>query len=343
MSTAPNGGAFAGDTTNIDTYVATVPGWETQFVTNEEWACVTNTNCGRWVEGGDITGRGNPNIRYFAAYESPSGFVFNEYPNGPPLQSYFPVDTHTNGSTWWIAVGGEPVYALSGIGAFSDTIEAGLEETENKPINYGFASPLLYWNAFNGEKHEGWTGFGVSGEAYANRPACAEVKREVEVRFTANNCSFGPLVAPAVSATATAPPPGASYTASTGSALSNAQLVAVAQKLASEDGESAPTEISAVHAVRRNALDALDPQSEVPSAAQAPSLATWMSGTSVLITMHGHFAPSVPQPKGSPAVEGTVLSAVVDARTGQLSGFSINNSGPSAGALSALGSVSLLG
>jgi hypothetical protein len=334
------GYAFAGDTTTITTSYAAIQEWKENFFTNEEWACSSGYECHYWVEGGAIIGRGKDSYRYFVAYKKPStGFIFYEYPNGPG-SSPFGMDIHAfpGGTLWYLTVAGEPTYGVGETLPYADTLIAGLEETENNPINWGTASPLYWWNPNNGEHHESWQGYGDVATIHAVRPACAEFPSGGynEVYWVANNCSFGPLAQAQIAQTP-APEPGEGYTAPTGSEMSESQLDSVAMKIASEARESAPTDVTVVHTDRRDAMAALDESSTIPSASQASALAPWLSGAVDLITMHGHFGPSVPKPQGSPTVTGTVLTAVVDARTGELTGFRVGEQGPSSEAIAALG------
>jgi hypothetical protein len=119
--------------------------------------------------------------------------------------------------------------------------------------------------------------------------------------------------------------------ATAGPGLTAPQIQAIVVDLASRNGENSPTEIRAVRTTRGTANALILPGETVGD----------QSHDVYAIALNGHFTGYLAsRPPGAPAPTGTVMTMAIDATTGQLLDWGIQNTRPdlsSAGALMNIG------
>ncbi len=140
------------------------------------------------------------------------------------------------------------------------------------------------------------------------------------VAALAAGCTAPPSAA---ASAASASVPGSPIPASTGSpvpASAVPRLAAIARSVAKEDGDAAPSQVTAVLTTRAKALTSATPGDLVPGSASIRAF---------LLTMRGHFtATDATGPPGSKAPTGRYLSLVVNAATFQVTDFGLSPKPP---------------
>jgi hypothetical protein len=101
--------------------------------------------------------------------------------------------------------------------------------------------------------------------------------------------------------------------------------------VASASGDSAPTEIEETSGTLGQVAMLLDPQdgqASVPQITDPRTGRPWSESPAYVITMHGDFTLNFPQPHGVPASTGTVLTLVIDAKSGFVESQSVGSGTP---------------
>lgn len=103
------------------------------------------------------------------------------------------------------------------------------------------------------------------------------------------------------------------------SAPTMADIEETALRTAAADGESAPTGMEEASGTLGQAglvLDPRDGQAGLPEITDPRTGKPWAESAVYVVTMHGHFTSSGPVPRNAAVPTGTVLSMVIDAKSG---------------------------
>jgi hypothetical protein len=282
-------------------------------------------NNGNWVEAGIMQGSSGGGSGVFARVPAffwgdkrPNSVFYIHLGSAATLGSYYD-DSIRNGGTerWNVDIGGFTGSSYPNF-ATAQGIETGLEETDQNSTAYGSSSSMGYYDSDN-NWHAGWSdssGNASISDANSPYPYAYWVSQDNWIRDYngSDSCSDA--------STASTQPPSAT-------GLSPASLAAIASGMAAATGESTPAAIQSVETTRADAVYAASQGDTISSSEEV-----------FLISMEGHFtASSVPRPPGAPAPTGTVLTAVVDASTGQVTDWGLSANAPD---LTALGAVTAL-
>jgi hypothetical protein len=110
-----------------------------------------------------------------------------------------------------------------------------------------------------------------------------------------------------------------SYKEPTGPLLSAARVSEIAEQQAKLANESTPTDIS-VNTTTYDEAARAEEGTPLPTPSSS-GMAAFEASAVDTITMHGHFTlANARTPPGKPAPEGSVLTVIIDAHTGQLEG-----------------------
>jgi hypothetical protein len=159
------------------------------------------------------------------------------------------------------------------------------------------------------------------------RLMAASKKRAIGILGVA--LAFGIGATQALSATSSAPTASSLttsnvYTPPSGPELTTEQVREIAVSQALVNGESNPTDVTAVNGTLQEALRAMDPSMG------SPGDEAEMNSSAKLVVMHGHFTLAAAQvPHGHTAPTGSVMTLIVDAHTGFIEGRSIGEEVPS--------------
>jgi hypothetical protein len=117
------------------------------------------------------------------------------------------------------------------------------------------------------------------------------------------------------------------YHAPEGALLPDAQLDEIAHREAALAQDGAPSEIRAVDASMKSAME-IDPHNVMPPPSD-PGMTSLEASTVVVVSMHGSFKlANARVPSGRPAPTGSVLTLILDAHTGQLEGRAVTDEDP---------------
>jgi hypothetical protein len=103
------------------------------------------------------------------------------------------------------------------------------------------------------------------------------------------------------------------------------QIQEAAHQVAAKSGELAPTEIETTSGTLAQAARVIDPQGSAPNMTDPRTGEPWADSPVYVVTERGHFTYSGPTPKSRPAPTGTVLTVVIDAKSGQVVAEALNN------------------
>ncbi len=348
-------------------YAWTQEGYD-NLITNEEW--VQWPASGTWNESGEMLGciisgcTPAHEDRWFwftnSATEGETGAVSSQGGGAEEweVDDYYDPSNkawYVNSKNWSAFVYGQP--------SSVHVLKAGVEVTTTEAINSAGARDLD-WEDLQGKWHyNDWAsgsghailecnyparvawispyttfGYGVNiewpcdnGDALVSSPASTEGPSSSD-----QSPGFKPM--PASSVLATLPNLSATGT------MSMSELKTRITALAANLGEPDPSSIEVAKAPRAQAIAAVTPGISFD---ETGSQKEWLSGSTYAVVLHGHFEsaadPSGKRPEGDvPSKPYTTLSAVIDAKTGEVSTFNLTDTNQQQPAISQLGDVSTL-
>jgi hypothetical protein len=124
----------------------------------------------------------------------------------------------------------------------------------------------------------------------------------------------------------TNPPP---YTPPAGPAMSPAAAVQAAVRLASNYGDSRPTDLTQLRGTFAHNQAIMSPQAHEPESAETEAI---LRSDTYLTVMHGQFTSQLVPPGGEPA-HGTVMGVITEAHTGEVEATYIGPTTPTAAGL----------
>jgi hypothetical protein len=98
--------------------------------------------------------------------------------------------------------------------------------------------------------------------------------------------------------------------------------------VARQDGESAPTEVEEAGSTFGEAVDVVRPGQSVPQVTDPRTGKPWSESTVYTVTLKGDFTGDVGVPAGAAAPTGTVLTIMIDAKSGYVVSEDIGDTTP---------------
>ncbi len=330
----------AGSSIQINSFDANVPGWASgDFVANESWATFDEGK--HWVGVGQYAGGywDEDSLHYFWAFENAEGYNEEEFAGGPEPNTWntYTLQYANKPGTWNVFINGANVASATGLGTTSNNLQAGLVMTNTNIKNSGETANARSYNS-HGAWSNGWSGAASYAEPESEGPGGAAPNciyalpgtRHGSIYFGAQPCGKN---------AGTEPPRTKAATKADASKLTVGQIKKLALRWSQREGDSRPSGIAIVRAPRGKALELALPGTGLPPAASTAD-SGWLAQEAVVVNVSGRFRSRARVPAGKSAPSGTVLSLVLDARTGELSARHIGVRPPR---LRSLGAVERLG
>ncbi len=338
------------------------------FLTDEEWVGFPK---GYWNESGEELGCSAAGCtpehedRWFWFYNSEkeeTGHTSSEGNDGPGewevTDKYEP-----SNSTWWVKSDTLTVY-LPGQPSSATSIEVGTEITTNSSLLSGGAKNLD-WEDLGGKWHySDW----ASGDSHAGlgcispaKAAWIEKYKTVgfgsNIEFPCDNETSDDLVSsptstgehkpsghqpafkPASASSAAAMMPNLNATGPMSMVELKTRVTAVATNL----GDPDPSSIEVAKATEAQALAVLTPR--ISYGVETDQQQESMSDPTYAVVLHGHFESATQTEGETPSKSYTILSLAINAKTGEITTFSLSkegNTNQEQPAVSQLGDVSTL-
>lgn len=338
--------AVAGSSIQINSFDANVPGWASgDFVANESWATFDEGK--HWVAVGQYAGGywDEDSLHYFWAFENAEGYNEEDFAGGPEPNTWntYTLQYANKPRTWNIFINGANVASATGLGTTSNNLQAGLVMTNTNIKNSGETATARSYNT-HGAWSNGWSGAASYAEPESEGPGGTAPNciyalpgaRHGSIYFGAQPCGKNagtepPRTKAASKADVSRSARSGSDETASGKAsrsgeparsthrLSLGQIEKLALQWSRREGDSRPASIAIARAPRGKALRLALPGTG-PSPAATTAQAGWLAQEAVVVDIRGHFHANARVPAGEPAPSGTVLSLVVDARTGEVSG-----------------------
>lgn len=317
------------------------------FVDNDMWivqpgATFSNTY---WVEAGIITGLTHccqyQNFEFFWGDHRPGQGLFMDHVEGPAQSytNYFDEIYKQDSTHWGITIGGHTAQSTNNT-MQPTLIRTGTEEDYSGNSACSEQSSLDYQLAGQ-SAHTGWSNVNGNADTLVDNPPYGAWQSLNNSFYDwsgssesqsgcASSLGFTPSLPPlaqTLSNSSTSASPAPSSPAVTGPPLTESQISQSAREFAASMGDTSPTSIEHVEGPRQSTVFALsgDEVSTNPDV--------------YAIVMRGNFvAHNVPLPWGVGAPNGSVLTLVIDATTGQLTDFGLENQAPD---LASLGPVTV--
>jgi hypothetical protein len=289
-----------GATTNLKVTCMSVTNWRNELVTEEMWVS-TNGSWNYWVELGMTVGTPVSTRKMFWADNRPNGGGYHEhYPSTAATLNHTYINTisYAGGNAWNVYIqGGSPIGTSGANPGPSVGAQVGEEITTNSAKGAATHTSLWYKDTGN-TFHAGWPNSTISQDV---PPRAAWISTHNSMRAY-SNCT-APSVAEKQGVAAVSSP------ATVDSVLDVARL------LAEQNGDANPTGISYVKTTRQQATSLVGTD-QVDTDQDA-----------YLVQLHGNFVGHAAKtPPGGAKPTGTVLTASVDAATGELLDWSLTDS-----------------
>lgn len=339
---APSGSTFEGLFGDIDSTALSTLNPSSSLVINDMWIVNPYSSPPHFIEAGiysgDLEGLGVYNFEFFWAAEIGSTYYVHLEGQAQSSTNYVDQIYTEGGGNWAVEIGPHSGTSTNNP-LLPSLIRTGTEEYPQKEATSCSKSSNLEYQDVNGTWHSGWSGNLQSGY---NSPPFSDWASpgnslldwawgsDPSYSDSYSHCYGGSPPNPAPTGTPGAPTdttptgsPGSS--AETGPPLSDAQVRQIASEFAGGMGDPNPTSIEYVESTRQQAVSAL-------------------SGDKVdtnpdvyAIVMTGDFVAST-APTDGPPPTGSVLTMVINANTGALTDFGVQNQVPD---LTSLGSVTV--
>jgi hypothetical protein len=311
----------AGSSIRINSFAASVPDWASgDFVANESWATFDEGQ--HWVAVGQYAGGywDESSLHYFWAFQNSEGYNEEEFAGGPEPNTWntYTLQYANKPGTWNVFINGANVASATGLGTTSNNLQAGLVMTNTNIKNSGETA-----NARSYSTHGAWSNGWSGGASYAEpesegpgggaAPNCIYAlpgTRHGSIYFGAQPCGKNAGTEPRRTKAATK---------ADVSELSVAQIKRLAVQWSRREGDPRPSGIAIARASRGKALELALPGTGLPPAASTATTG-WLAQQALVVDVRGHFRTRARVPAGKQAPSGTVLSLVLDARTGEVSG-----------------------
>lgn len=354
---APSGSTFDGLFGDIYSSALSTPN-NGSLVINDMWIVNPYSSPPHFIEAGIFSGQlcthstvvngpcdpnsgsGFQNFEFFWADQRPNSDYYAHLEGQAASGTNYVDQIYTEGGGNWAVEIGPHNATSNNNGVLPSLIRTGTEEDPQKEAISCSKSSNLEYEDVNGVWHQGWSGNTDLGQ---NNPPFAQWNTDQTVLDyaygsqtnpqTAYNDCF-PSGAPAVnrtgspgSSTDTNPTGSPSSSAETGPTLTDAQVSEIAGEFAAGMGDPNPTSIEHVESTRQQGVFALsgDTVSTNPDV--------------YAIVMRGQFvANNAPRASEATAPSGPVLTLVINATTGALTDFGVQNQVPD---LSSLGPVTV--
>ena len=339
--------AVAGSSIQINSFSANVPGWASgDFVANESWATFAEGK--RWVASGQYAGGywNEDSLHYFWAFQNEEGYNEEEFAGGPEPNTWntYTMQYANKPDTWNIFINGTNVASATGLGTTSNNLQTGLVMTNTNIKNSGETADARSYGV-HGAWSNGWSGAASHAEPESEGPGGTAPNciyalpgtRHGNIYFGAQPCGKNagtepPRTLTATKATVSEPARPAGETSASTRRLTAGQLEELALRWSRREGDPSPSAIAIARAPRAKALELALPGTRLPPAASTAQ-ASWLAREAVVVELSGHFRADARVPAGEPAPAGTVLSLVIDARTGEVTGRHIGVRAPRLGSL----------